>query len=346
MVSIKKYYVVCPSNTVTGGPDALHQLVFYMRKNGFDCVLAYIADKKAGLKIPDPYKIYVNDFTLFKKVKDNENNIIIIPETQSFLSKKFRKSPIFIWWLSVDNNEVKKKFLWKIWFILSFPFRVLKHKNNYQSSFFSKLANTIEAKKYDFTKENSNVFHLCASYYALDFICKNSHRPYYKCIEPISFKFLSNYKKWKDDRIRNDVILYNPKKSKFIVDVLKEKCSKLKFLALENMTQDELVATYSKAKLYIDFGPFPGAERIPKEAVLYGCAIITGKHGASFYYGDVPVSNEYKFDEKCEIEKIIEKINFILMNYDKCINDFNEYKNTVLGLETNFENSLNDIFGK
>ena len=30
-------------------------------------------------------------------------------------------------------------------------------------------------------------------------------------------------------------------------------------------------------KLYIDFGGFPGKDRLPREAVMHDCCIITGK---------------------------------------------------------------------
>ena len=97
------------------------------------------------------------------------------------------------------------------------------------------------------------------------------------------------------------------------------------------------------AKLYVDFGPFPGAERIPKEAALFGCCIITGRNGASNYYGDVPIPDEYKFaDYMSQTDVIIEKIRDVLKYYDVCKSNFENYRKMVLALEENFMNSLKE----
>lgn len=339
----KKYYVVCPSNVTTGGPDALHQMVYYMVKLGFNCQIAYLADTAKGLKIPEPYRIYINDFCLFKNVKDLEESNVIIPESFSFLSHKFKRAKLYIWWLSVDNNFVDFSWYRRIWYLCSSPFRVLKHKELYSCSVLTKIKNTLLCHDYSFENERENIIHLCASYYALDVVSKKTQRKVYKCIEPISYIFLDRFAKDPRNEIRDDTILYNPKKSKLIVERLKKKYPLFEFRPLENMTQLQLIESYKKAKLYIDFGPFPGAERIPKEAVLYGCTIITGRHGASNFYGDVPIPDKYKFSDD-DLENIVSMINLCLTEYDSCYHDFDEYRSTVLALESNFEKALNMIF--
>lgn len=340
----KRYYVVCPSNATTGGPDALHQMVYYMVKQGFNCKIAYLADTINGLEIPEPYRIYINDMYLFKNVKDVEENNVIIPESLSFLSHKFKKANVYIWWLSVDNNLVDFSWYKRVFYLFTSPLRILKHKQLYKCSVFTKIINTMLCREYSFNNERENVIHLCASYYALDIIGRKTQKKVNKCIEPISYIFLDKYKKEIIECIRNDTILYNPKKSGLIVEKLKQRYPSYEFKPLVNMTQQQLIEAYKKAKLYIDFGPFPGAERIPKEAVLYGCTIITGRRGASNYHGDVPIPDKYKFMNDNDLENIASMINFCLKNYDLCYPDFDEYRSTVLALESNFEKAINTIF--
>lgn len=111
------------------------------------------------------------------------------------------------------------------------------------------------------------------------------------------------------------------------------------------MTQEQLIEKYETSKLYIDFGAFPGAEKISKEAVLFGYAVITGKRGASGFHGDVPIPEEYKFGKpKKQINEIVEKIHYVLENYEKINSNFDEYRNTILNLEENFMKSLHKIF--
>ena len=129
------------------------------------------------------------------------------------------------------------------------------------------------------------------------------------------------------------------------MDKVSKVAPELKFEALRGLTQEQLIEIYETSKLYIDFGAFPGAERISKEAVLFGCAVITGKRGASGFHGDVPIPEEYKFGKpKKQINEIVEKIRHVLKNYEKVNSDFDEYRNTVLNLEENFIRSLKQIF--
>lgn len=45
-----------------------------------------------------------------------------------------------------------------------------------------------------------------------------------------------------------------------------------------------------------------------------------------------------------KINEIVEKIRYVLKNYEKVNSDFDEYRNTVLNLEENFIRSLKQIF--
>ena len=206
----------------------------------------------------------------------------------------------------------------------------------------------LNTESYPFNKESLTIAHLCASYHAFEYVSQRSHNKVFLCIEPISKLFLEKYLKEKNSSwtSRNNVILYNPKRNYTnLVKKISQFDPELKFEPLQGLTQQQLIDKYKSSKLYVDFGGFPGAERIPKEAVLYGCAIITGKRGASGFHGDVPIPEEYKFENpENQIEEIVEKIRFVLKNYESVYSDFDEYRKTVLNLEDNFIRSLKEIF--
>jgi len=44
-------------------------------------------------------------------------------------------------------------------------------------------------------------------------------------------------------------------------------------------------------KLYVDFGKHPGKDRMPREAAVHGCCIITGRRGAAGNPFDIPIPN-------------------------------------------------------
>lgn len=345
MSSSKKIYVFCPNDFVTGGPDALHQMVYYLDQIGCEATIVYYAfTPKHVFAIPDAYKKYVSDFITEDIFVDSSDNIVILPEHAVDKLKFLKKSKVFIWWLSVDNNINRSTFLWKAFFFATLPARVIKNWHYYKKRFGEAIIKTLQMKKYDFNDESENVEHLCASHYAYDFVSKKSKHKTFLCIEPISKIFLEKFVEQKErlDSIqRSDVILYNPRKNGAFVQKLAELAPDLVFLPLKNLTQEELIEKYMTSKLYVDFGSFPGAERIPKEAALFGCCVITGRNGASSFHGDVPIPDEYKFaDYVRQVDLVVAKIRDVLKNYETKKPDFEEYRKMVIALEGNFKNSL------
>lgn len=337
---MKKIYVICPYGLVTGGPDALHQMVYYLNNNGFCAEIVYSDIKSHKYEIPSAYKIYVNDYKILSEIEDCKENIIVVPETENHILNYYSNMKKYIWWLSVNNdldysgakNKIKK-ILEKIRF-----------KNLKKLYKINTLKNVLKHKKYDFSVED-NIEHLCASYYAYDYVSKNikDKDKVHICIEPISKIFLEKSKFVTDNK--ENIILYNPKKNYEFSRKIIKKASNYKFVELKGLTQEELIKLYQKAKVYMDFGTFPGAERIPKEAVINGCCIITGKNGASAFYKDVPINDEYKIDAKEEnIDKIILSIKDLFDNYDEKIKHYEEYRNTVLNLESNFIKQIKGVF--
>lgn len=337
---MNKIYVICPYGLVTGGPDALHQMVYYLNNNGYDANIVYSDIKSYKYKIPKEYEIYVDKYLLLKDIENNNKNSIIVPETENHILNNFKKMNKYIWWLSVDNNlnysgikNKLKKILEKIRF-----------KNLKKLYKLNTLKNVIKHSKYDFLKDD-NIEHLCASYYAFDYVLNNikDKSKVHLCIEPISKKFLDESKISISNR--SNIILYNPKKNFEFTKLIINKAYDLKFIPLKGFSQNELIDIYQKAKVYIDFGFFPGAERIPKEAVINGCCVITGKYGASNYYNDVPILDKYKIDAKEEnIEKIILQIKDLINNYDNRVEDFCEYRKVIWNLENNFIKTIKEIF--
>ena len=347
MSSSKKILVFCPNDAVTGGPDALHQMVYYLNHIGYNANIVYYAfSKKHFFAIPEAYKTYVSEYMTEKNFVDSPDNIVVLPERSVDKLKFVKNGKVFVWWLSVDNNTNRSSLLWKFFFFVTLPARIVKNWDYYRKHFSEAIVKTLQMKKYVFKTEQENVEHICASFYAYDFVSKRSSCKTSLCIEPISKFFLDKYNELKKDLEllqRFDGILYNPRKCGCFVDKLAKLAPDLNFIPLKGMNQDELVEMYRKSKLYIDFGPFPGAERIPKEAVLFGCCVLTGRNGASDYYGDVPIPDKYKFaDYMNQMDLIIEKIRYVLKNYEKVLPDFDEYRKTVLMLEENFKNSLRE----
>lgn len=349
MKKYKKIFIYCPAFAVTGGPDALHQLAYYLNKIGCDAEIVYFTFSLKSITIPEPYKGYVSNYCLEQDVIDGLEYAVVVPEFAVEKTRRFKKSKVFIWWLSVDNNLNRSSFFWKCFYFATLPARLIINFGYYKSCFREAVIKTLRKETYSFSAEHDNVEHLCASYYAYNYVCSHTKRKAHLCIEPISKFFLDSYSEWKQvqcsENDRSDEIIFNPKKSGCFVKQIASTNVKLKFIPLEGMTQAQLVEKYKKAKLYVDFGPFPGAERMPKEAVLFGCSVITGLNGASSVYEDVPIPDVYKFETTPEqIPFIVKKIYEVLNGYEHTKMDFDEYRSTVLNLEKNFIEKLREVF--
>lgn len=169
--------------------------------------------------------------------------------------------------------------------------------------------------------QDENILHIAQSEYALDFLRKLGVRHTVKCTDMLNADFYEAY----HEEERSDVVLFNPAKATPFMRELMDHCSGISFKPLQNMTRAEMIDTMRHSKLYVDFGEFPGRERIPREAALCGCCLITSKIGSADYYEDF--AHDYKFDSKSgHIWAIVRKIRHVLDNYDECRKDFDNFR--------------------
>ena len=86
-----------------------------------------------------------------------------------------------------------------------------------------------------------------------------------------------------------------------------------------------------KSKIYIDFGYHPGKDRAPREAVLFGNCLITNYKGSAGFYDDVTISNKFKFYEKYQNLKNINKLIYSIFDkYPKYFKDKIKYQKKIL----------------
>ena len=75
----------------------------------------------------------------------------------------------------------------------------------------------------------------------------------------------------------------------------------------------------------------PGKDRAPREAALFDNCIITNLKGSAKFYNDIPIPNNFKFEEKRKnLIKINNLIYSIFNNYSKELNKMDKYKKKIL----------------
>lgn len=320
-------YIACPASFATGGTELLHQLCFKLNQNNINALMYYYG-KNLNNPVAERFKKYRTRYVI--NIIDHKDNIIFIPEVNTDLVEKFKLSKKFIWWLSVDN--------YKISYIKYFLF-------NYKN-----LNTIIEKIKYlfkyliKFRKENYIIFndckikHLVQSKYAEEFLKM-------KKVNQENILYLSDY--LNDDFFIEDIsienrennILYNPKKGIKITKKIIKMFPNYNYIPLQNMTPMELKELYLKSKIYIDFGNHPGKDRIPREAAILGCIVLTNKKGSAKYFEDVSIPEKYKYSDN-DIKKLGNDIEYIFNNYGEVFKEYEFYRNKIKNEENIFENEI------
>lgn len=324
-------YILCPANYVTGGTELLHQLCDSLNNIGLDCKIVYSIE---GSRTPIPFSKY--NVKIASSITDHFKSVAIIPEI--FLSKiqDYKHCKIICWWLSVDNffysgnSTIFDSFKWNKNYALRLFIKRLTSKNN--------IRRPISLKKI----RQRRIYHLFQSEYAHQFLIKNKFD--YRL--PLSDYLNDEYLHPNTLNInKENIILYNPKKSLPIINTLIKKVNYYKWIPLENLSIKELINLYAKSKLYVDFGNHPGKDRIPREAVVNNCCLLTSKNGSANFYEDIPIPEYYKINlNKTPIKMIISKIEDIINNYDEKIIDFKFYLYDIKHEKSEFKVQVNKVF--
>lgn len=173
---------------------------------------------------------------------------------------------------------------------------------------------------------DDEIIHITQSEYAHELMRQLKVKRLVKCVDIVNADFYKDY----EEPERNNVVLYNPAKATPFMRQLMSECHGIEFKPIRGMTRAEVIDAMYHAKLYLDFGAFPGRERIPREAVLCGCCIITSKTGSAAYYEDF--KHFYKFESKEEhIWAIVNRIHYVLDHYEECSKDFDRFRQDLLG---------------
>lgn len=335
-IKAEKIYVFCPANVKTGGPELLHQLVFILRKNGLDSYLVYSGIQNHEYKIIDEYRQYIDSYLLDNELADVAENLMIVPETNVLAHERYKNIQKAIWWLSVDNfyltyfSFASVKYRISSWGFLRFI------KRTFFNKFFFNARNHISM---DSCIIKNVQFHLCQSKYAEN-EC-NKHE--------LDTIYLSDYLNEeffqikKADSKKENIVAYSPAKGFLFTRKIIRKSPDIHFEPICNMTREEVQNLLKKSKIYIDFGNHPGKDRIPREARMQGCVVITGKNGSAKYFEDVPI--EEKFERKSknilEISNLIRKI---FTDYDFYNKKQMKYTEKIKNEKKDFENNVKNIF--
>lgn len=310
--------VCCPGGIVTGGPELLHQLVHELRDLGHDAYICYYPFD-SGHECPDAYADYNAPQAKFR---DQQGDLIILPEVRTILAGRIRHADVAIWWLSVDNYFGRRG-----------ESRLSDIRRWVTSLFRSRLP----------LAHLTNRVHFAQSAYARDFLASAS----IKSIMLTDYLSREHLEPTKTDFKKRDLILYNPKKGVTRTRRIIESNPNLSFVPIHGMSKNQVSEIFLKSKIYIDFGNHPGKDRLPREAAMAGCCVITGIQGAAGNTEDVPIPQLYKLKDNHPdyVSKFESLAHEIFENFEEHSKHFEEYRNSIRSEPTIFKRQVIRIFG-
>lgn len=326
-------YVVCPAQFATGGPEALHQLVYKLRRLGHQAFMRYLP-----VDHPDPvhpqFTPYDNPFS--RELEDRPENVLIVPETMPELLESYHQVQKVLWWLSVDNHYDQL-------FKRSRRYKVYKKLNKLKKDLVDMEAQrALYAQKATLPAPYTGYLHLVQSEYARQHLLakKISSVEYLSCYLNDEFIYRER------SSMKRDIVLYNPNKGYRFTQRLIAAAPEIEWIPIRNMTRAEVAELLAQAKVYVDFGCHPGKDRIPREAAISGVCVITGKAGSASYSEDVPIPNEFKFpDESRSVGAVIARIKQCLVRFEEHSSEFDAYRESIRAEQSQFEEDLLRIFG-
>lgn len=315
---VTSIYCVCPAGSQTGGPEALHQLCKQINLSDAAQVNASMLYVKTQRRNKNKTAVHVADaieprryMSLYHSQVAHESNplkddsspdkLLIWPEIMvNEMMEYLRTTPnpcqCAIYWLSVD-----------------------KFSGNFTEW------------------QNNRIVHLAQSEYARRFVLEHGATNVFPLKEYIP-RIPKRIPKGK----RPIDVIYNPKKGiDFTKAIMERSASVFNFQAIappkrrrrrkeSKLSPEQVQNLLRQSKVYIDFGDHPGMDRIPREAALAGCVVVTNRAGSARFREDVPIPSQYKV-EHFDVDAIHELLLDIVNNYETHNKQFRRYRVWIRG---------------
>jgi hypothetical protein len=312
MPSYSRVLVVCPGDVLTAGPEALHQLVAELNALGQPAAVVYHPFDRR-FETPAPYRKHGAPVARYAEAA---GTLIVFPEVLSIHALRVRAGEAAVWWMSV-NNFTGERYLRPWRDRLRYWKYVLRGKRPWGGvPAFGHLRNFAQS-------DYARAFlagHGVASEPLSDPI------PFYT--EPA---YLAALPARRAAAQRRDTILYNPLKGGPVTARLIAACPQWQFKPLRGLDREQLAGALLGAKLYIDFGHHPGKDRLPREAALHGCCVVTARQGSAANAVDVPIPDRWKLDvnDPALERRFAQVAADLFARYDECFAELAQYRATI-----------------
>ena len=300
--------LLCPANIATGGTESIHNLACHLNKAG---AYARIWYRGKNLTSPQPKQYAFYGVPYITEYPEGFKGCIIFPEVwaNEIVLPQYKDNLVAVSWQGVDvydwNNPVDKRGIYL---------------------------------------QRKDALHIACLEYAMETLKERGLNPF-RIQEVLGNEFFDIPDTPTD---RTDIVLYNPvsiKLTDFQKQVMK-KCDELyrvRFKPIAGYNRRQVIDLFRHSKLYLDLGVFSGRERLPREAVMCGCAIITSDMGAAKRYIDNPIPDKYKVST---VDQAVNMVNYVLAAYKDCKSDFDYYRQALRQEKANYEKDVEVLYNE
>ena len=306
-----KLQVISPRR-VTGGPEAVHQLVDAARTLGVDARVVYAPIDAAHKEVTSAYAHYA--VAIDTEIRDEADTMVIAPETLTRHVSDLRRAHRAIWWLSVDNY--------------------LEDRRRHAAWWAEHLG--IRRPRFNLAKPTPDIRHLAQSEYARRFLVDHGIRQVEMLTDYLRDDFTSAAT---NSTSRPAIVAFNPLKGfETTQRLIAASPPGIQFVPLQNMTPRQVRETLEQSSAYMDFGHHPGRDRLPREAALCGCNIVTGTRGAAGNDTDIPIPARFKVDETAPdfVDRALHAIAEACHDYLRIQPEFDAYRHAILDQKRQF----------
>lgn len=274
-----KVFVYYPRGKDSGGPEALYQLVDSLRRSNIEAYLVPYPSTVTEKAIP--YFVSRYDAPEVLNTDDRKGSAILVPEAQLSLLRHVRRASPICWWLSIESSHYFRDARSRI-------NRRLDQRNPViidlcKDAFGAGRSVASRLVVSDLTR----ISHLAQSHYAWSYLATRL---------PMPPSLVSDYTVVENEQLSENthakqrpVVAYNGMKGALLVEQVAQHFSELEFRPIMGMSRTGVQDALRQAMVYLDLGPHPGKDRLPREAALLGCVTIVAMRGAGAFFDDVPI---------------------------------------------------------
>lgn len=335
-MSGREVYVLYPRGRESGGPEALHQLVDSVRRQGGSAWLVPYDESKGSRRV-SAYEVY--DAPERYTIPDHSQVVVVAGESRPSRLSPYKRAARHVWWLSVDYSY---------WFagygrVRARPYEPRVGFRSSKGVDKALLGRDLyRAARYPVGAYDN----LTQSRYAWAMV---------NAVAPIPPRMLGDYTSLeyleagtvgrRASRGRQPRVAYNAVKASAVTERVAASLPHYEFVPLKGMTRAELRRELQLCDVYLDLGAHPGKDRLPRESATLGCVVALATRGSGAFVEDTPVPDEHRVRTGAGFLSAAKRtLEFIAQDIDAAWVAQAAYRSSIREERKHFDAQVRDIF--